>query len=79
MKAKLFSVLALMLVSLLVVSGIANADSVPASIQSVEINGEEVSDGTILGGIVRGDILDLKVDILALDDDSNGSNYREIQ
>ncbi|MEE9525440.1 MAG: hypothetical protein V3V78_02420 [Candidatus Woesearchaeota archaeon] len=69
MKAKLFSVLALILIGLCAISGIANADVVPVSIESVEIDGEEVSDGTVLGGIVRGDTLDIEVDVLAAEDD----------
>ena len=70
-KLRLFSVLALMLIGLFVISGIANADSVPVSIESVEVDGEEVMDGTILGGITRGDTIEVKVKLLATDDDSN--------
>ncbi|MBW2996345.1 hypothetical protein KY332_03525 [Candidatus Woesearchaeota archaeon] len=68
-KLRLFSVLTLILIGLFVGSGIVNAADVPVSIESVEIDGEEVSDGTVLGGIVRGDTIDVKVNVLATADD----------
>ena len=68
-KLRLFSVLTLILIGLFVGSGIVNAADVPVSIESVEIEGEEVSDGTVLGGLVRGDTLEIKVNVLASADD----------
>jgi len=70
-KLKLFSALALVLIGLLAVSGIANADSVPVSIENVKVNGETLEDGEVLGGIVRGDAIEVKVKLEATDDDSN--------
>ena len=71
MKAKLFCVLALILVSVIAVSGIANADSVPVTIESVKIDGETLEDGEVLGGIVRGDSVEVKVKLEATDDDDD--------
>jgi len=70
-KLRLFSVLALILTGLIAVSGIANADNVPVSIERVSIDGETLENGEILGGIVRGDEIEIKVKLLAADDDEN--------
>ena len=67
-KIKCFSVLALMIVSLFVSSGIGNAANVPVEIQKVYINDREVENaGTveIRGGIIRGDELEVEVKFLA--------------
>ncbi|MBR9692028.1 hypothetical protein GOV06_04530 [Candidatus Woesearchaeota archaeon] len=70
-KLRLFSVLALMLIGLFAISGIANADSVPVSISSVFISGLPLADGEVRGGIVRGDTVDILVKLDATDDDNN--------
>ena len=71
MKAKqLFGVFAL-IIGLFAISGIAIADSVPVTIEKVSINGESLEDGEVLGGIVRGDTLDIKVKLEATDDDDS--------
>ncbi len=62
-KLKLFSVFALILTGLIAVSGIANAASVPVTIESVKIDGETLGANETLGGIVRGETIDIKVKI----------------
>ena len=68
-KLKLFSVMALILIGLIAVSGIANADSVPVTIEKVYINDRAVEDGETRGGIVRGDPVEIEVKILATGED----------
>ena len=68
-KLKLFSVLALLIVGLIAGSGLVNAASVPVSIEKVMIDGEELENGEVLGGIERGDTIKVKVKLLASADD----------
>jgi len=70
-KMKIFSAIALLLIGLLAISGIANADSVPVSIEKVYINDRAVESGEVRGGIVRGDTIEVEVKLLGTDDDDN--------
>ncbi len=68
MKAKILSVLAIMLIGLFAISGIANADSVPVSIEKVYVDGKVVEDGDNLA-IERGtEELEVEVKLEALED-----------
>lgn len=69
-KWKIFSVLALFLIGLIAVSGVANAGSVPVDIEGVYINDRAVEDGEVRGGIVRGETVEIEVKLAASDDDS---------
>lgn len=71
MKLKIFSVLALMIVGLIASSGLVNAASVPVSIEKVSIDGDALLDGEVLGGIIRGDTVTVKVKLLANDSDDD--------
>ncbi|MBW2982374.1 hypothetical protein KY343_05825 [Candidatus Woesearchaeota archaeon] len=70
---KILSVLALFLIGFLAVSGIANADSVPVTIEEVKINGDvfDLVGDELRGDLVRDDELIVKVKINALADDNN--------
>lgn len=65
-KTKMFSVLVLMLVSLLAVSAIASA--LPAEITEVKIDGTEITDGMKLN-IVRGQDIEVKVEVNSGDEE----------
>lgn len=72
MKAlKTLFVLALVLVGMVAVSGIANADSVPVAIEKVYINDRAVEDGEVRAGIIRGDTVDIEVKLEANATDRN--------
>ena len=70
---KILSVLALILIGFLAVSGIANADSVPVTIDEVKINGDvfDLVGNELRGDLIRDDELVVKVKINALEDDDN--------
>jgi uncharacterized membrane protein len=79
-KLRLFSVLALLIVGLIAVSGIANADSVPVvpgvddvqvQIEEVQVDGEALDDDELRGEVARGDTVEVKVKLLALADDDD--------
>ncbi len=70
-KIKLFSVIALFLIGLIAISGIAKADSVPVEIEKVYINDRAVEEGEIRGGINRGDEIEIEVKLGATGDDDN--------
>ena len=71
-KLKVFGVLAVLLIGLLAISGIAKADSVPVTIEKVFINGEELDSSTeVVGDIVRGDSIEVKVKLSANETDED--------
>lgn len=78
-KLRVFGLIALVLISLVSVSGIANADDVPVSIEKVYINDREVEDGETRAGIYRGDGVDVEVKILATGDDEYVSVSAEVE
>lgn len=78
-KLRVFGLIALLILSLVVVSGIANADDVPVSISKVYINDREVEAGETRGGIYRGEPVELEVKILATGDDKYVSISAEVE
>jgi len=70
-RLKVFGVLALLLIGLVAVSGIAKADTTPVSIEKIYVNDREINyaGGERRGGIEREDSLDLEVKFL-----SNGTD-----
>ena len=89
MKTKILSIMTLLLLGLIAISGIAHANSVPLEIQTVYLNNREVAwdctydAGTdswncghdIRGDLLRGNSLEVEVKLRATDDD----DYVEIQ
>jgi uncharacterized membrane protein len=70
---KILSVLTLLLIGLIAVSGIANADSVPVQIEQLKINGDtfDFVGDEFRGDLIRDDELEVRVKFLALEDDSH--------
>ena len=68
-KLKIFGLIALVLISMVAVSGIVNADDVPATIEKVYINGRAVDANETRGGITRGEPIEIEVKLLATGDD----------
>ena len=68
-KLKLFGLITLVLISMVAVSGLVNADSVPVSIEKVYINNREVESNETRGGILRGEPIEIEVKLLATGDD----------
>ncbi|MBW2993183.1 hypothetical protein KY317_01255, partial [Candidatus Woesearchaeota archaeon] len=67
---KVFGVIALLIVSMVAFSGIAQADSVPVTIEKVYVNGEEVVDGEVRDITVDEDIT-VKVKFIATGNDEH--------
>ncbi|MBW2965613.1 hypothetical protein KY342_00750 [Candidatus Woesearchaeota archaeon] len=70
-KIKFLSVIALLLIGLLAVSGIVKADSVPVEIRQVKVNGDTYDANDLRGDLIRDDEVEVKVKIYALEDDEH--------
>jgi hypothetical protein len=73
MKGKILSMLALILIGILAVSGIVNADSVPVDVEEVKINGDvfDFVGDELRGDLVRDNEVEVKVKLSATADDDN--------
>jgi uncharacterized membrane protein len=72
-KLKIVCALALALIGLVTVSGLVNAADVPVTIDKIKIDGDEIDivNDEAVGGIVRGDKVEVEVKLLASADDDN--------
>lgn len=67
---KIFGIIALLVISMLAISGTANADSVPVTVEKVYVDGEEVISGEIRDTTIDNDV-EVKVKFLATGDDEH--------
>ena len=70
-KIKFLGIMALLLISVLAVSGIVKADSVPVEIRQVKVNGDEYDTNDMRGDLIRDDEVEVRVKIFALEDDEH--------
>jgi uncharacterized membrane protein len=70
-KIKFLGIIALLLISVLAVSGIVKADSVPVEIRQVKVNGDTYDVDDLRGDLVRDDEVEVTVKIYALEDDEH--------